>query len=73
MIIFAGGPFFDPLGFSRGDEQTFHDYKVKEVKHGRLAMLAFLELFAQYGATGNCSVYSVDLRFTVCDYFCPKH
>lgn len=48
----AGGPFFDPLGFSRGDKQTFKEYQEKEVKNGRLAMLAFLGFFAQYAATG---------------------
>lgn len=51
----AGGPFFDPLGFSRGDKETLHEYKVKEVKNGRLAMLAFLGFFAQYAATGIVS------------------
>ena len=51
-MVRAGGPFFDPLGFSRGDEETLHEYKTKEVKNGRLAMLAFLGFFAQYAATG---------------------
>ena len=50
---FAGGPFFDPLGFSRGDKETFKEYQEKEVKNGRLAMLAFLGFFAQYAATGE--------------------
>lgn len=50
---YPGGPFFDPLGFSRGDEASLYDYKVKEVKNGRLAMLAFLGFNAQYLATGK--------------------
>ena len=53
--LLAGGPFFDPLGFSRGDKQTFKEYQEKEVKNGRLAMLAFLGFFAQYAATGESS------------------
>ena len=36
----------------RGDEASLYDYKVKEVKNGRLAMLAFLGFNAQYLATG---------------------
>lgn len=55
----AGGPFFDPLGFSRGDAETLHEYKVKEVKNGRLAMLAFLGFFAQYAATGIVSALGI--------------
>lgn len=50
---YPGGPFFDPMGFSRGNEDIFHEYKVKEVKNGRLAMLAFLGFVAQYAATNK--------------------
>ena len=73
MCACAGGPFFDPLGFSRGDEKEFHDYKVKEVKNGRLAMLAFLGFFAQYAATGitslslgHCKPYCHTLSAILC-------
>ena len=52
----VGGPFFDPMGFSRGDEDIFHEYKVKEVKNGRLAMLAILGFVAQYAATSESSL-----------------
>lgn len=44
------GGAFDPLGWSKGDVE---DLKVKELKNGRLAMLAFLGFVAQYGATGK--------------------
>lgn len=48
-ILLAGGAF-DPLGWSKGN---LEDLKVKELKNGRLAMLAFLGFVAQYGATGG--------------------
>lgn len=44
------GGAFDPLGWSKGN---LEDLKVKELKNGRLAMLAFLGFIAQYGATGK--------------------
>lgn len=47
------GGVFDPMGFSKGSEKTLDTYKVKEVKNGRLAMLAILGFFAQYAATGK--------------------
>ncbi len=49
MCMYTGGAF-DPLGWSKGD---LEDLKVKELKNGRLAMLAFLGFVAQYGATGG--------------------
>lgn len=49
---YPGGPF-DPLGLSKGSEAALADYKVKEVKNGRLAMLAFVGFCAQRAATGK--------------------
>lgn len=53
---FLAGGAFDPLGWSKGD---LEDLKVKELKNGRLAMLAFLGFVAQYGATGELVVHLV--------------
>lgn len=39
--------FFDPLGFSKGDEATLAKYRVSELKHGRTAMLAVLGWLTQ--------------------------
>jgi hypothetical protein len=49
----AAGDFkFDPLGFAK-DEKTLKDYQLKEVKNGRLAMLAFSGIVTQAALTGK--------------------
>jgi light-harvesting complex I chlorophyll a/b binding protein 5 len=50
---YPGGRFFDPIGFSRGDEALYKKYKQNEIVNGRLAMVAMLGFFAQYAATGK--------------------
>jgi len=43
--------FFDPLGFSKdGDEDGFRSLREKEIKHGRVAMLAVLGAVVQHYA-----------------------
>eukprot|EP00877_Chromochloris_zofingiensis_P009968 jgi/Chrzof1/5224/Cz15g17110.t1_LHC7[v5.2] len=47
------GGAFDPLGFAKGDVETL---KLKEIKNGRLAMIAFLGFVAQHAATGKAPI-----------------
>ncbi|MCE2055012.1 Photosystem I chlorophyll a/b-binding protein 3-1, chloroplastic [Datura stramonium] len=48
---YPGGPLFNPLGFGK-DEKSMKDLKLKEIKNGRLAMLAVLGYFIQALVTG---------------------
>jgi len=47
--VYPGGAF-DPMGMSKGNVE---ELKVKEIKNGRLAMIAFLGFVAQHQATGK--------------------
>jgi len=38
--------FWDPLGYCK-DEASFRDYRIKELKHGRLAMMGALGMLTQ--------------------------
>ncbi|GLT46973.1 hypothetical protein SLA2020_206980 [Shorea laevis] len=43
---YPGGPLLNPLGLAR-DIKNAHDWKLKEIKNGRLAMVAMLGIFVQ--------------------------
>ncbi|GAB4859286.1 Chlorophyll a-b binding protein 8, chloroplastic [Ancistrocladus abbreviatus] len=48
---YPGGPLFNPLGLGK-DEKSMKELKLKEVKNGRLAILAILGYFVQGLVTG---------------------
>ncbi|KAG8070164.1 hypothetical protein GUJ93_ZPchr0006g41033 [Zizania palustris] len=49
---YPGGPLFNPLGFGTKSEAEMKELKLKEIKNGRLAMLAFLGFSVQALFTG---------------------
>ena len=49
---YPGGPF-NPLGLGNSSKEAMDDFKWKEIRNGRLAMVAFLGFAAQHAATGK--------------------
>lgn len=45
-----GGPLLNPLGIGK-DIKNAKDWKLKEIKNGRLAMVAMLGIFVQASVT----------------------
>ncbi|OIW19109.1 hypothetical protein TanjilG_08909 [Lupinus angustifolius] len=50
--LYPGGRFFDPLGLAANPDKKVN-LQLAEIKHARLAMLAFLGLAVQAAATGK--------------------
>ena len=62
----AGGAF-DPLGLGSKDEEQTFSLRTAEIKHGRLAMVAFL-------GKKHCFTFACSLCCTICmPLFCVAH
>jgi len=60
--VYPGG-LFDPLGLASGDDAKAFRLKTAEIKHGRLAMVAFLGYWVQALSTGEGALGSL-AKFT---------
>ena len=62
----AAGGYFDPLGLASGDDERAFKLKTAELKHGRLAMIAFLGACIPAGARGWPAQFTVTADGVAC-------
>ena len=53
MFRYPGGLWFDPLGWGSGSPEKIKELRTKEIKNGRLAMLAVMGAWFQAEYTGT--------------------